>query len=574
MSFRNRPTLDRKHRPRWQDELRSQQLIVAGFALAMAVAIGIFAATAWSQYYATHLRQVATVNETAFTRADLETRMNIIGAGLQAIYLEIANRKGGMRDAILDQQLRAIEDEVQRIVSNATGSLVDGVVLNQEAARRGISVPDAELDAEVAVRRTLPTILQVALIRVSALPSGAAAADLPTDAQWAEAEAKANDLLAQLTDGADFAELARSNSIDSSSTNGGLIGWIEDGDVAYQDYFAAAEDAEAGDLIGPTRDATGVWILRLEARRDTGPDTVLADVLKTAGVTDAQYRDSVHDELLRQAFRDYFAETVLAQYLPQRHVAQIFIAAESGVPIPKQRIRHFLAQPIPGVADQSTATEEQWAAALARAEAFRAEASAPDADWASLALDSDDPGSRSRGGDLGWNDPLAGNFVPEFEDAVAELAVGELSAPVKTDYGYHVIQVTDTRTSPRDQVGRLLTEVREDPEAFAAVANRSSEDPSSNTEGGDIGWVLPYQLDAGLSTAIFDLAEAGQISDVVETGSGYYVFKAIEVSPARYVFDEQRSQVEGVGFARWFDELRSDALIWIDPAFGSTTAVS
>jgi len=574
MSFRNRPTLDRKHRPRWQDELRSQQLIVAGFALAMAVAIGIFAATAWSQYYATHLRQVATVDETAFTRADLETRMNIIGAGLQAIYLEIANRRGGIRDAIIDQQLRAIESEVQRIASSATGSLVDGVVLNQAATRRGISVPDAELDAEVAARRTLPTILKVSLIRISALPSGAAAADLPTDAQWAEAEAKANDLLAQLSDGADFAELARSNSIDSSSTNGGLIGWIEDGDVAYQDYFAAGEDAEAGDLIGPTRDATAVWILRLEARRDTGPDTVLADVLKTFGVTDAQYRDFVHDELLRQAFRDYFSGTVLAQYLPQRHVAQIFIAAESGIPIAKQRIRHFLAQPIPGVADQSTATEEQWAAALARAEAFRAEASAADADWASLALDSDDPGSRSRGGDLGWNDPLAGNFVPEFEDAVAELAVGELSAPVKTDYGYHVIQVTDTRTSPRDQVGRLLTEVREDPEAFAAVANRSSEDPSSNTEGGDIGWVLPYQFDAGLSTAIFDLAEAGQISDVVETGSGYYIFKAIDVSRARFVFDEQRSQVEGVGFERWLDELRSDALIWIDPAFGSTTAVS
>jgi len=39
MSFRNRPVLDRKHRPRWQDELRTQQLIVASFAIAIAVAI-------------------------------------------------------------------------------------------------------------------------------------------------------------------------------------------------------------------------------------------------------------------------------------------------------------------------------------------------------------------------------------------------------------------------------------------------------------------------------------------------------------------------------------------------------
>src|SRR5204862_8068636 len=61
MAFRNRPTLDRKHRPRWQDELRSQQLIVAGFAVAFAIAIGIFGATSWSTYYDSHLRQVAYV---------------------------------------------------------------------------------------------------------------------------------------------------------------------------------------------------------------------------------------------------------------------------------------------------------------------------------------------------------------------------------------------------------------------------------------------------------------------------------------------------------------------------------
>ena len=48
MSFRNRPVLDRKHRPRWQDELRTQRLIVAGFAIAIALALGIFGATAWS----------------------------------------------------------------------------------------------------------------------------------------------------------------------------------------------------------------------------------------------------------------------------------------------------------------------------------------------------------------------------------------------------------------------------------------------------------------------------------------------------------------------------------------------
>ena len=60
MSYRNRPVLDRKHRPRWQDELRSQQLIIAGFALAIAVALGIFGAVAWSSFFDANLRQVAS----------------------------------------------------------------------------------------------------------------------------------------------------------------------------------------------------------------------------------------------------------------------------------------------------------------------------------------------------------------------------------------------------------------------------------------------------------------------------------------------------------------------------------
>ena len=66
MSFRNRPVLDRKHRPRWQDELRTQQLIVAGFALAIAVAIGIFGAAAWSSYLPDAPAPVALVDDTTF----------------------------------------------------------------------------------------------------------------------------------------------------------------------------------------------------------------------------------------------------------------------------------------------------------------------------------------------------------------------------------------------------------------------------------------------------------------------------------------------------------------------------
>lgn len=58
---------------------------------------------------------------------------------------------------------------------------------------------------------------------------------------------------------------------------------------------------------------------------------------------------------------------------------------------------------------------------------------------------SEDPGSKANGGDLGWAVPTS--FVPEFGDAMTKLAKGQISqAPVKSKFGYHIIQVEDTRT--------------------------------------------------------------------------------------------------------------------------------
>lgn len=56
---------------------------------------------------------------------------------------------------------------------------------------------------------------------------------------------------------------------------------------------------------------------------------------------------------------------------------------------------------------------------------------------------SQDPGSGSEGGELGWVTP--GKMVPEFEKAMNALNVGEVSQPIKSRFGYHLIQVTDRR---------------------------------------------------------------------------------------------------------------------------------
>lgn len=65
-------------------------------------------------------------------------------------------------------------------------------------------------------------------------------------------------------------------------------------------------------------------------------------------------------------------------------------------------------------------------------------------DFAQLATShSDDKGSASQGGDLGWVNP--GVMVPPFEEAMNALAIGEISEPVQTRFGWHILQVLDRR---------------------------------------------------------------------------------------------------------------------------------
>ncbi len=63
-------------------------------------------------------------------------------------------------------------------------------------------------------------------------------------------------------------------------------------------------------------------------------------------------------------------------------------------------------------------------------------------DFADLALRfSNDPGSGSQGGDLGWAG--RGRYVPEFDEVAFSLGVGEMSAPVRSTFGYHIIEVLE-----------------------------------------------------------------------------------------------------------------------------------
>lgn len=76
------------------------------------------------------------------------------------------------------------------------------------------------------------------------------------------------------------------------------------------------------------------------------------------------------------------------------------------------------------------------------------------ADFAELARSRSEDGSASRGGDLGWLNP--GDTVPEFEQAMNALKPGEISQPVRSPFGWHLIEVLERRTQDMTREGQRL----------------------------------------------------------------------------------------------------------------------
>lgn len=577
MSFRSRPVLDRKHRPRWQDELRTQQLTVIAFAVAIALALGIFGAAAWNSYWEAHARPVAAVAGTTYDRSDLSERQRILVAEASATIVELQAQLGGPRDQVIQQQIDQISLQLSSLDTTAADSLVESAVLSAQARDLGLSVGDEEIDAGLAERYTLDELVRAQLILVSALPDDAAAEDEPTDEQLAAAEEEAQAARQRLEDGEPFAEIAAEVSDDFTAQTGGMLGWFSAEDAANAEYFEAVADAGEGDLVGPVEVERGFAVLEMLGRREATAESPLRELLRRQGVGDEEYRAYVRGELLVDEFRDHFAEEVVTSPTAQRRVAQIFIAPVEGAVVPQDRARHVLIDPLPeDAAEDAEATDEQWEAALQEAEEVRELLEAEEADWFAIAEErSDDPGSGARGGDVGWYDPAASPFVPEFTEALDALEVGELSEPVRSDFGYHVIQKTGERLSPQAQAADLVEELRADPASFAELATRVSEDYATAEEGGELGWVAPYQLDEALEDVVFGLEEVDQISEPVDTGGeGITIYQLLELSESREIEDARLEEIRSSGFERWLEqEVRAPVETWVDPQFASSTAV-
>jgi peptidyl-prolyl cis-trans isomerase SurA len=144
------------------------------------------------------------------------------------------------------------------------------------------------------------------------------------------------------------------------------------------------------------------------------------------------------------------------------HVIKLLDRAEGGaLRVTQTRARHVLLRP----SDQLTE-----AAVRTRLTEFKRQIESGQRRFEDIAREHSLDGSASAGGDLGWASP--GQFVPEFEQAMNNLALGGVSAPVETRFGLHLIQVQERRTvvpdtkQLRDQARQALRE-RKFEEAYA-----------------------------------------------------------------------------------------------------------
>ncbi|MGO8734055.1 MAG: peptidyl-prolyl cis-trans isomerase [Terriglobia bacterium] len=136
-----------------------------------------------------------------------------------------------------------------------------------------------------------------------------------TPAEAAAIEKKASDILKQIKGGADFAELAKKNSEDTSASKGGELGWLVRGQTVkeFEDTAFSMKPGQVSDLV---KTVYGIHILKLEDKQtahlqsfDEVKDSILADLLKQR-VTDAQ--EKLADDLLRtlRLKPDAFEDTV------------------------------------------------------------------------------------------------------------------------------------------------------------------------------------------------------------------------------------------------------------------------
>lgn len=216
-------------------------------------------------------------------------------------------------------------------------------------------------------------------------------------------------------------------------------------------------------------------------------------------------------------------------------------------------------------------------------EAIQAEAQdiyeqlADGADFGQMAVTHSNDSNALQGGELGWRKL---EQLPElFADVVVDLKSGDVSEPVRSGAGFHILKAHETRGGRGDDsmveqtrarhiliktseilddegAQKRLAELRQralDGESFADLARENSEDIGSMLQGGDLGWTMPGQMVPEFDQ-VMDNTDEGDISEPFKSQFGWHILTVEERREQDMSERMVRNQAENMLRERRFDE--------------------
>lgn len=245
-------------------------------------------------------------------------------------------------------------------------------------------------------------------------------------------------------------------------------------------------------------------------------DAAWSSALEQAGFTEDSYREVIKQSLYEQKVNEYFQDNAEMSDEDYVESARQYATYYDGA----KRSSHILFK----VDDPND--EAAMAEAEAKAEELLARINSGEIDFADAATQySEDTGSAAQGGDVGWD--LLSSFVTEYTDALDTLELNQVSGPVKSQFGVHIIKVTDVYTAPEDtstitsldQIPAEFQDTIKNMAASVGANNKYQEwleglEENASIEIKDMPSGLPYDVDMSKYETASDSSSADDAETV------------------------------------------------------------